>query len=110
MYCQIVRSKNGFDKLYPCYEIYLEIPGKDPIFLMSARKRKKSKNANYIISTDRITSAKIKDDIVGKVRSNFIGTEFTVYDDGYNPFNEKKERRSDIPRRELASIIYVRCV
>lgn len=37
-----------------------------PEFLMSARKRKKSKNANYQITASR--NAKAKDHVVGKVR------------------------------------------
>jgi tubby and related proteins len=40
---------------------------------------------------------------LGKVRSNFLGTEFYLYDDGVNP---KKERGIERVRREHGIIEY----
>jgi tubby-related protein 1 len=42
-------------------------------------------------------------DFLGKVRSNFLGTEFHLYDTGENP---KKCKSADKIRRELGLIIY----
>lgn len=142
--CKITRHKEGVEKLYPAYELFLEtvinLPsstsptstspqnsnhttsnhlgnanrngnngtGRDAesagnnrtgaaiiqnenIFLMAARKRKKSKSSHYIITASKITSTKNKENVVGKVKSNFIGTEFTIYNDGRNPFKLKKD-------------------
>ena len=40
---------------------------------------------------------------IGKLRSNFIGTEFHIYDTGENP---KKARYPDQVRKELGVITY----
>ena len=116
--CKIIRQKNGLDSLYPKYELYLESNlDQDPVeFLLYARKRKKSKNSNYFISNSYLSheNNKEKEGYVGKVRSNFIGTSFVVFDGGYNPSKGPKDGGSsdDIhgqePRQELASILYVR--
>lgn len=42
---------------------------------------------------------------VGKVRSNAMGTCFTVYDNGENP--KKASNLTENLRQELAAVIYV---
>ncbi|KXS20334.1 Tub-domain-containing protein [Gonapodya prolifera JEL478] len=91
--CKIVRHKEGIERIYPSYELFIEEPDESLTFVLAARKRKKSKSSNYVITTTRITSTKAKENVVAKVRSNFLGTEFTVYDDGRNP-SPRKESRS----------------
>ena len=78
--CRILRDKSS--KLYPKYQLVLE---SDTCFLMSARKRKKSKSSNYILSFDEEDTARFSANFAGKVRANFLGTEFTVYDKGQKP-------------------------
>ena len=46
--CTIVRDTST-SKVYPTYSLYLDDPSE---LIMAARKRKKSKTANYIISVD----------------------------------------------------------
>lgn len=46
--CFIVRSR-GAAKLYPRYSLYLDVGHK---FLMAARKRKKARASNYVMSLD----------------------------------------------------------
>ncbi|TPX42559.1 hypothetical protein SeMB42_g05080 [Synchytrium endobioticum] len=117
--CKIIRHKEGVEKMYPSYEVFIE---SDPAslnggpnsrtFLMAARKRKKSKTSNYIITSTRLFSsvggdvpsggrgaAKMlkRKDIIGKVRSNFLGTAFAVYDNGRSPlFKRSSTSTSDI--------------
>ena len=55
-------------------------PTSDAKFLLSARKRKKSKSSNYIISLDEDDLARQSGNFFGKLRSNFVGTEFTIFD------------------------------
>lgn len=109
MLCKIVRSKEGVGKQwYPYYEVFFEHPTMGDIFLMSARKRKKSASANYVISSTKLRDNKQKEDVVGKIRANFLGTSFTIYDSGMNPFKEKDSNsRSTSIRREYASVIFV---
>jgi tubby-related protein 1 len=42
---------------------------------------------------------------VGKVRSNFLGTEFAVYDDGQNPRDIKSGRR-ETARKQMGICLY----
>ncbi|KAK9397459.1 tubby-related protein 3-like [Crotalus adamanteus] len=75
-------------------------------FLMSGRKRKKSKTSNYLISLDPIDLSRGGENFIGKVRSNMLGTKFTVFDNGINP-----EKKPFVPetahlRQELVAICY----
>ncbi|CAH0397204.1 unnamed protein product [Chilo suppressalis] len=66
------------------------------------RKRKKSATSNYLISTDPTELTRTADSFAGKLRSNLLGTAFTVYDNG------KAWRKHDHARtrHELAAVIY----
>uniref|UniRef100_A0A7I5E846 Tubby-like protein n=1 Tax=Haemonchus contortus TaxID=6289 RepID=A0A7I5E846_HAECO len=102
--CSITRDKRGVDKgIYPTYYLHLEREDKKKIFLLAARRRKKSTTANYLISTDATDLKREGTAFVGKVRSNAIGTMFTLYDCGANP--KKSTITSDV-RQELAAVIY----
>lgn len=82
--CYILRNKKGLkNKLYPTYESYMS--GEGERFLMAARKRTKNKTSNYLISMDKNEQEKESPGYIGKVRSNFVGTEFVGYDRGCNP-------------------------
>ncbi|KAG1677075.1 hypothetical protein FOA52_001245 [Chlamydomonas sp. UWO 241] len=76
--CYIVRDK-GSAKMYPRYNLFLE-DGKR--FLLAARKRKKQTTSNYIISLDYEDLGRDSEKFFGKLRSNFVGTDFSVYDNG----------------------------
>lgn len=51
-------------------------------FLLSARRKKKSKTSYYLLSLDRNDVSKGDDVYLGKLRSNYVGTEFVLYDNG----------------------------
>lgn len=72
---------------------------------MAARKRKKSRTSNYLISTDPTDLSRGGDAYVGKLRSNLIGTQFTVYDNGTSPYKSSLEEGQE--RQELAAVVYV---
>ena len=67
------------------------------MFLLAGRKRKKSTTSNYVISTDPTDLSRASEAFVAKLRSNVLGTQFTLYDDG----------RKLSSRQELAAIVYV---
>jgi hypothetical protein len=46
--CYIRRNKNGTNKLYPIYSLYLK---EGDVFLMASKKRPKNKTSNYLISS-----------------------------------------------------------
>eukprot|EP00033_Pygsuia_biforma_P001870 GCRY01002090.1.p1 GENE.GCRY01002090.1~~GCRY01002090.1.p1 ORF type:complete len:390 (+),score=85.32 GCRY01002090.1:142-1311(+) len=99
--CYIKRYKTTFSqKRYPQYDLVFE-DGEQ--FLLAARRRKKSKSSNYLISLDKTDMARHSAAFLGKLRANFVGTEFIVYDKGENP---KKCKNGLGVRRELAAVLY----
>jgi hypothetical protein len=107
MKCRITRDKKGMDKgMFPIYYLHLEKEDDKRIFLLAARRRKKSATANYLISTDPTDLSRNGKSFTAKVRSNAVGTSFTIYDNGENP--KKATVIGDGIRQELAAVIYVR--
>ncbi|XP_047998762.1 protein king tubby [Leguminivora glycinivorella] len=101
--CRIARDRKGMDRgLYPTYFLHLEKDYGKKVFLLAARKRKKSATSNYLISTDPTELTRTADSFAGKLRSNLLGTAFTVYDNG------KAWRKHDRAntRHELAAVVY----
>ncbi|XP_068598790.1 tubby-related protein 1 [Brachionichthys hirsutus] len=101
--CRVTRDQRGMDKsLYPLYYIHLDNEKKT--FLLAGRKRKKSATSNYLISTDATDLSRGRENFVGKLRSNLMGTKFTVFDNALNP--ERALPDLSNARQELAGIIY----
>jgi len=100
--CYINRYKEGVRKLYPKYELYLK---ENDEFLLAAKKRPHNKTSNYIISMEKDEVEKDSSGYLGKLRSNFVGTEFVLYDNGLNPKTHRGAVQKSI-RKELAGVIY----
>lgn len=79
------------------------------VFLLAGRKRKKSATSNYLISTDPTDLSRGGESYVGKLRSNLLGTHFTVYDHGLSPRRgeSREDSKKNSARQELAAIVYV---
>jgi len=104
--CYIQRRKTGLGRLFPTYEIYLKDGDQ---FLLAARKRKKNKSSNYLISLDKDDLARQSGNFFGKLRSNFIGTEFVLYDKGTNPEKLDEAQKDSAliqARQELGTVLY----
>ena len=71
--------------------------------MLAGRKRKKSATSNYLVSIDPTDLSRAGDSFVGKLRSNMLGTQFTIFDNGENP----KKGNADTSRREVCAVIYV---
>ncbi|KAK6626326.1 hypothetical protein RUM43_006637 [Polyplax serrata] len=101
--CRITRDRKGMDRgLYPTYFLHLERDYGKKVFLLAGRKRKKSTTSNYLISTDPTDLSRGGEAFVGKLRSNLLGTQFTVYNNGASP----KHSDDHSTRQELAAIVY----
>lgn len=94
--CRIVRKNEGMDRrMYPTYELSLEEPiRQQSVFLLRATKKKRSRGSYYAITSDMDNicdyDRKATNDnygVLGKLRSNFLGTAFNVYSNGRNPFS-----------------------
>uniref|UniRef100_A0A1I8FAR2 Tub domain-containing protein n=1 Tax=Macrostomum lignano TaxID=282301 RepID=A0A1I8FAR2_9PLAT len=84
--CRISRHSRGMDgSRYPTYYLHLERDDGKRSFLLAARKRKRSSTSNYLISCDPTDLSRRGEGYVGKLRANFLGTAFTVFDSGLSP-------------------------
>ncbi|XP_059182250.1 tubby-related protein 3 [Centropristis striata] len=106
--CRITRDKKGMDRgLYPTYFMHMEREDGKRVFLLAGRKRKKSKTSNYLISVDATDLSREGESFIGKLRSNLMGTKFTVYDNGTNPCkNPGTLLEESNTRQELAAVCY----
>uniref|UniRef100_A0A8C1U9V7 Tubby C-terminal domain-containing protein n=1 Tax=Cyprinus carpio TaxID=7962 RepID=A0A8C1U9V7_CYPCA len=101
--CKVMRAKRGMDRgFYPTY--YLHLDNDKKVFLLAGRKRKRSATSNYLISIDATDLSRGGENFIGKLRSNLMGTKFTVFDNGLNP--DRALRDLSNARQELAAIIY----
>nr|XP_029484610.1 tubby protein-like [Oncorhynchus nerka] len=105
--CRITRDRRGVEKgMYPTYYLHLEKEDGKRVFLMAGRKRKKCKTSNYLISIDPTELSRDTDSYIGKLRSNVLGTKFTVFDGGDNPDKKPFVKECESVRQELAAICY----
>ena len=96
--CKIViTSQNTYEKLYPKYFLYVYNNDK---FLLSAKKIFKTTSTNYYIFNKEDMS---DNSYIGKISSNFLSTEFNIYDNGKKP---GKAKESEI-RISFGTIVYV---
>ncbi|XP_019749223.1 tubby-related protein 3 isoform X1 [Hippocampus comes] len=105
--CRITRDKKGMDRgLYPTYYMHMEKEDGKKVFLLAGRKRKKSKTSNYLISVDPTDLSREGESFIGKLRSNLMGTKFTVYNNGANPCKNIAAMEDGSTRQELAAVCY----
>lgn len=95
--CYVMRMKSGMFNKYPTWHLFV-----DPLhrayankFLCAAKRKLRSKCSNYAISLDKDVFDKGSTSSIGKIRSNFVGTEYTIYGPG------NKDNRS-----EIAAIVF----
>ncbi|KAJ3116327.1 hypothetical protein HDU96_009887 [Phlyctochytrium bullatum] len=100
--CKLYRKKNLLDKAHPSFFLYNEADDK---FLLAARKRKKSKSVNYLISTSQEDLTKDSEHYAAKLRANFQRTNFILYDARHYNKNLK-----DKGLTELACVTYSKTV
>ena len=101
----IKRHKGFSNLLTPEYRVYLR---SGHIFLMSSKKRPSKPTSNYLISMN-YDQLKGSTSILGKLRANFLGSEYQIFDAGRNPkrvdpfYDERNEEQT---RLELGAILY----
>lgn len=54
-------------------------------YILSGKKKSHNRTSNYYIASDRAGLDQVGPTFLGKLRSNFVGTEFTIYGPGKNP-------------------------
>lgn len=96
--CQIYRQKGI---LNPEYKFFLENLDGNLLLLMTARKKKRSKTTCYVISSiefDMDDLEKYTETPLAKLKSNLLGTNFSLYD-----FGPKPPRAQQLPAASLSS-------
>lgn len=96
----IMRHKNGMNRFWPKYTLSLSTTNQ---FLLTGKKRAGNATSNYMISMDQEKAGKGGSGYLGKVRSNFLGTEFSIYDNGANP---EKAKTPDSVRSQHGVVQY----
>ncbi|XP_069313016.1 tubby-related protein 2 [Eulemur rufifrons] len=105
--CCISRNKQGVDKgMFPSYYLFLEAADGRKHLLLAGRKRKRSKTSNYLISVDPTDLSRNGSFFVGKLRSNVLGTKFTIFDNGVNPNRQNFFLHTAQIRQELGAVCY----
>jgi tubby and related proteins len=110
--CYIKRDKSTFRKMFPEYRVYIKIPtangGERDLFLMCGKKRSGQKTSNYLISMSEDDLRRNSHNYLGKLRANFVGTEFRIYDNGSNPddLDNDDSESSSSARQELGVVQY----
>ena len=67
--CRVSRDNRGVDRgIYPTYYMHLEKEDGKKVFLLAARKRKRSATSNYLIAIDPIELSRDSENFVGKLR------------------------------------------
>ncbi|GFQ86985.1 tubby protein homolog [Trichonephila clavata] len=67
--CRISRDRKGMDRgIFPTYFLHLERQDGRKVFLLAARKRKKSATSNYLISVDATDLSRGGNSFIGKLR------------------------------------------
>eukprot|EP00357_Protocruzia_adherens_P037087 CAMPEP_0115045410 /NCGR_PEP_ID=MMETSP0216-20121206/48135_1 /TAXON_ID=223996 /ORGANISM="Protocruzia adherens, Strain Boccale" /LENGTH=409 /DNA_ID=CAMNT_0002428291 /DNA_START=123 /DNA_END=1349 /DNA_ORIENTATION=- len=98
--CSIKRDRKGFNRFYPKYHVFTSEGYR---YLMSSKKRAYNKTSNYLVSMDKNDISKGSPSYLGKLRSNLLGTEFTIYDHLDNPEHVTSPDRI---REELGVVMY----
>lgn len=99
IHTHVKRVKTGMTKLSRKFEMWTDTG----VFLLATTKKGSTKTSYYPISVDREDLTNKDVNYVGKVRSNFVGSEWLGYGEGSNP---KKMAMSDNPREEMAAVKY----
>eukprot|EP00197_Chlamydomonas_leiostraca_P007276 CAMPEP_0202868270 /NCGR_PEP_ID=MMETSP1391-20130828/10614_1 /ASSEMBLY_ACC=CAM_ASM_000867 /TAXON_ID=1034604 /ORGANISM="Chlamydomonas leiostraca, Strain SAG 11-49" /LENGTH=428 /DNA_ID=CAMNT_0049548413 /DNA_START=313 /DNA_END=1599 /DNA_ORIENTATION=- len=76
--CYVRRVKNFFGT-HCSFQMHLE---NGDVFLLAARRRKKSKVSSYVISQDLEDLRRDTDNCLAKLKANFVGTEYSLWAKG----------------------------
>ncbi|EOA40583.1 hypothetical protein CARUB_v10009311mg [Capsella rubella] len=79
IHCFIKRDKSNMT-----YHLYLSLSpallGETGKFLLSAKRTRRTSYTEYVISMDANNISRSSSTYIGKMRSNFLGTKFIIYD------------------------------
>ena len=102
MQCTIMRDKTKLIKKFsPKYHVYLS---GTQSYLMTGKKRGVKASSSYYVGTEKSNFDKDANHLAAKLKSNFWGTQFNIFDMGENP---SKTSNLNQMRSELGVVKYV---
>ncbi|KAH6567108.1 hypothetical protein BASA50_001362 [Batrachochytrium salamandrivorans] len=102
--CRIVRRRDGVAGGNHTYEVFLE--ENNAVIPALFAKKMRSQTSCYIITLPGEGERGVRDKAIAKVRSNFLGTGFTIFDNGLPPSKTPKPGALVDTRRELTAVVY----
>lgn len=98
-----IKNTTGIINDYPHY--YQMVLDNFPELQLFAIRE--SENSNFILSTNQHNFNKMTESYLAEIEANFWGTQFDIYDNGYNPYNIKEFSREVTDERILlGKVIY----
>eukprot|EP00829_Urostomides_striatus_P001063 TRINITY_DN11277_c0_g1_i1.p1 TRINITY_DN11277_c0_g1~~TRINITY_DN11277_c0_g1_i1.p1 ORF type:complete len:173 (+),score=48.77 TRINITY_DN11277_c0_g1_i1:2-520(+) len=99
--CTIIKNTEGLtNKIYKEFRMIISNTGK---FLMAGKKMQVMRSAHYLMTLEKEIMTADAPGYIGKLRSNFFGTEYAIYDNGENPNNGCKP---DKARNQYGAIYF----
>jgi len=98
--CIKKNSSGIIKKLYPEFKLYLRNNNR---FIMTGKRMQLMRSAYYLVTTEAEVTNRKSPGCLGKLRSNFQETEFSLFGTGENP---KKRVPFDQVRTQHAAILY----
>mmetsp|Transcript_30530 Transcript_30530/g.58792 ORF Transcript_30530/g.58792 Transcript_30530/m.58792 type:complete len:481 (+) Transcript_30530:314-1756(+) len=98
-HCYVKREKDK-SGMYPQFRMYLS---EGDQFLLAARRRKKSQTTNYLISLDMDDLQRKGASFYGKLRGNYVGTQYILYNSGLKPGRNVSKVEE---RKEMGAIMF----
>jgi len=86
MQCCIRRSRGALKRFFPSFFLHTSDGNR---FLLAAKKRPRYKTSNYLITMNETELSGKSPGYLGKLWSNFLGTEYNIYGKGANSCNNK---------------------
>lgn len=90
--CYVKRVKSFFGH-HPSFQLHLE---NGDVFLLAARRRKKSKVSSYVVSLDPEDTHRESANCIAKLKANFVGTEYMLWGRGADSMIKKGFSREEV--------------
>ncbi len=101
VHCRVIRHSSGITgRWFPTYELRLADTNR---LMITAKRRMGNWTGNYMLTVDHENLSTKAPGYIGKLRSNFWGTTYNLFDDGDNPTTVKATPK---PREHLGAVMY----
>jgi hypothetical protein len=100
--CSVFRERTGIINTNQKFSLFIEAGER---FVLCCRKRANKQTSNYLLSRHPDDLERGSIHFHGKVRANFTGTDFVIYDDGIGP-KDANVNGARMLRKELGAVVY----